>query len=542
MKTNRSTKSYVALLSCVLALGTLITACANEPKQGEANLKKEKRGAITSSIYDRGNLPPEEGTIDNNRWTRWINEKGPVDVKFISIPRWESKQKYNTLFASGGAPDIMFEYDTAYLNQLYTQKSLMPLDDLIEKHSTEYKKLITQYPVLKQLGQKADGKNYLFGRLQGLKTSDLLFIRMDWLKKLNLQVPATTDDLFKVAKAFREQDPDGNGMQDTYGINLSFTADGIINSMFQNTGYFVQDGNMVRAWEQAKEATTFKKKLFEAGIVDKDYLTDKNGEKAKQDWITGKLGIFATSSGVDQPMQFQTYQALKKNFPDAQIAPIELPKGPYGQFNPGYKFPVQMTAAINVSAKDPISVMKYVDFLVTQPTMQAFKNGIEGEHFKMDLSGCPEPTDKEKIKREMPQTNDLAMLSSFALMGKCEIYEVKMNLDVPQEKEYFNIIKQSEKAYLNPERAFAREFDGAILPVLPNEMQVNLKNTETMEEMWKKSIVSGDKYTPEQALKEAQSLWEKTGGKQIDEFYAKWYSENKDKIISSKDLYKLKFE
>lgn len=44
MKTNRSTKSYVALLSCVLALGTLITACANEPKQGEANLKKEKRG------------------------------------------------------------------------------------------------------------------------------------------------------------------------------------------------------------------------------------------------------------------------------------------------------------------------------------------------------------------------------------------------------------------------------------------------------------------------------------------------------------------
>ena len=49
----------------------------------------------------------------------------------------------------------------------------------------------------------------------------LLLIRTDWLKKLNLSMPTTTEELMAVAKAFAEQDPDGNGKKDTYGMNMS---------------------------------------------------------------------------------------------------------------------------------------------------------------------------------------------------------------------------------------------------------------------------------------------------------------------------------
>jgi hypothetical protein len=40
-------------------------------------------------------------------------------------------------------------------------------------------------------------------------------LRKDWLDKLGLEIPKTTDDLYEVAKAFTELDPDGNGVDDT---------------------------------------------------------------------------------------------------------------------------------------------------------------------------------------------------------------------------------------------------------------------------------------------------------------------------------------
>lgn len=51
-------------------------------------------------------------------------------------------------------------------------------------------------------------------------------IRQDWLDNLNLQAPQTTDELYTVAKAFTDNDPDQNGKNDTYGIQLTNTSMG----------------------------------------------------------------------------------------------------------------------------------------------------------------------------------------------------------------------------------------------------------------------------------------------------------------------------
>lgn len=45
-----------------------------------------------------------------------------------------------------------------------------------------------------------------------------VILRKDWLDKLGLQVPQTTDELMQIAKAFTEEDPDGNGSKDTTGF------------------------------------------------------------------------------------------------------------------------------------------------------------------------------------------------------------------------------------------------------------------------------------------------------------------------------------
>lgn len=506
--------------------------------QGEGS---GKRGSITVSLYDRGSVPAEEGTMSDNRWTKWVNENGPVNVKYVTVPRFESLQKFNVLFASKSAPDLIFEFDTAYQGQLYNQKQLLPLDDLIEKRSTEYKAMLEKYPALRKAGTMADGKLYTVGRPVQFGPQHYLFIRNDWLKKLNLEVPATPEELLKVAKAFTEQDPDGNGKADTYGTGLSFVAGIILNNMF-GTGFtlfgedqypwVLENDQVVHDWDRIKAAVSFQKELYAAGVVDKDFVTDKNGEKQKQDWISGKLGIYG-GNGAD----VSTYETLKKNSPEAEVIPIALPKAEFGQFSPTLTSPIQMTGMVNAAAKDPESVMKMIDFMVTDTYTTTIQNGIEGIHYKKTADGRAEVIDPEKNKKELEYNRDMGMLTP--LIGKNYGLKNKVN-PTPAEQDFIEIYKMAEKLYMNPDRPIVGITQKAFLPLLPQELtQINTNANKTILDRAMQAIVSSDPASVDQFIEEAKGVWEKAGGTKVDEFYASWYQEHKADAIMLKDIYEM---
>lgn len=341
---------------------------------------------VSQTVHLGYRVHHNEGTVQSNRWTRWINEKSPVDVTFVPVAKTESAAKFNALLAAGEAPDYIQDYSASYKNELYLQKQIMPLDDLIAQHSKEYKQLLEKFPALAKLGRKPDGKIYTVGRVLGSRPNHVLFIRTDWLKNLGLEIPKTDEELYRVAKAFAEMDPDGNGKKDTLGININGKSS--IDYMFQSEHWVVMNDSLVRGWEQMKEAAGFKKRLFEEGIVDRDYLADKTGAKAQQDWVNGKLGIFSVSLGVNLPNGLKIYETFKKNNPDGEIIPIELPRTKFGQFNPMITIPFQMTGVVNVKAEDPVSVMKYIDFMSSEEVMLTLKYGIDGEHNQPGKNGC----------------------------------------------------------------------------------------------------------------------------------------------------------
>ncbi|MDF2647298.1 MAG: extracellular solute-binding protein [Paenibacillus sp.] len=537
-----TTAGLVLILSVV---GCSKGSGGDTAQETTATKAPDKRGQITVSIYDEGNIPSTEGTADNNRWTKWINEKGPEDVKFVPIPRAESVNKFNLLFASGSAPDYIQEFDSPFRNQLYEQKQIMPLDDLINKYSVEYKKIIDRYPGVKKLGSKPDGKLYEVGRVIGSQPTYNLYIRMDWLKKLNLEVPKTVDDLYNVAKAFADSDPDGNGKKDTFGIGMSFISGLIIDQMFQNfnttSGEWEQlivDSNdqLVPAWEQAKAATAFKKRLYEEGIVYKDYLADnKNGEKAKQDWLNGKLGMFGY--GTWSPDALQMYETFKKNNPDAEVNVIALPKGAFGQFSSMQSPPIQMTGMINAKAKDPESVVKYIDFMSKQTTTKTIKYGIEGQHYKVGSNGCQQILDKDKYNKEVGWTIHYKMLDSWFFEGQCGKFPSTLNLDNPIEKEYAQIANKAYEVTVGNGLPIATFTHPQYMPSLPQDLQLVRKNAEkAVYDILTKSIVSGPSYSVDQAMNDAKAGWDKAGGKQLEDWYKKWYQDNKDKWVFAKDL------
>jgi putative aldouronate transport system substrate-binding protein len=533
------------LLASALLISTAAGCTAKEDRYAGETPKSANRGRITVTIYDRGNIPSSEGTIDNNPITKWINEAGPVDVKFVPVPRTQSEQKLNTLLAAGEAPDLILEYAPQIKNTLIDQKLLRPIDDMIEKYSTNYKELLQKYPVLKTAGTGTDGKLYQFGRINETIPQRGVFIRTDWLKKLNLDVPKTIEELYQVAKAFTEQDPDGNGKKDTYGIAMSYNSGAILDEMFGVTypDFVVQNNELIHGWDHIQAVTEFKKKLYSEGLVDKYYLNDKNGSKAKQDFLNGKIGIYMEQFNV--PITFYTdfYVYLKRNVPNAEITVIPYPKTPVGQFNPIFVNPIQMTAVVNAQTKDPEAVMKYVDFASSETFMKTMYYGFEGVHSKTEPGKCPQVTDLDKWKKEFNfGTGDFAMLSSPILSGNCYYGTGKLNDQEPLQQHVKQMFELNS-SYINLDLQVAGPTHSEQMPQLPMELQVILTNTKEHVgvgegDIWIKSILTPS-YTPEQAKQDAIAAWEKAGGKQVDDWYRNFYAKEKDKILLTKDIYKI---
>ncbi|HZG78049.1 MAG TPA: extracellular solute-binding protein [Paenibacillus sp.] len=543
------TKKTIALSTAAIMTLSILAACgsaANEPKNepaaeapaagGEA---PEARGKITVSIYDRGQIPKEEGTYSDNRWTRWINENGPVDVEFVPIPRNESQQKYSMLFASGEAPDLVLEYDNAFVNTLWAQKQLLPLDDLIAEHSTEYKKLLETFPELKKLATKPDGKMYEVARIMKPEILGMMVIRKDWLDKLGLQVPTTVEELYQVADAFANGDPDGNGAKDTFGINLSQFATYYVDAMFQNEMFIIQDGELIRQFDRIKPAYEFKRRLFENNIVDKDFLTDTNGQKAEQDFASGKLGIYLAYASVIS----KNYDTLKNTVPEAEIVAMPFPASEFGQFGPDFNPPFQLTGSVNANAKDPAAVMKYIDFMVSESTVKHFAYGEEGVHYTASANGCPQPIDRDKNKIEMGYTNDYRMFMPTYLLQTCAVNDRSLESTNPIDREWIDIAAEATKLYLDPNRPHPGFTHAKFRPALDKDLNTIFNDGwNTMNEIMAKTVVSGSAYTVDQGVADVVSAWDQAGGKKLEEWYKNWYQENKDSWLFMEDLYQMKFE
>lgn len=547
----KKTKWMKAGLAVLLASGATLAGCGDEKPKGDASSSPggqassasspEVKKDITVSIYDRGIVSPEEGTVENNRWTKWMNENGPAHVNYVAIPRTNPAEKINVLYASGSAPDLLLEYLPAIRNTLYDQKQLMPIDDLVEKYSTVYKKLLDENPILRKVGTKADGKLYEFGKLNWIVPQRGILIRTDWLTKLNLKAPATTEELYEVARAFTEQDPDGNGAKDTYGLAISSQS---ASTLMQVFGAFskwkVKDNQLVLSWEPQVEYHTFVKKLYDNGIIDRDFATDQNGSKAKQDFINGKIGIYPYQNGDAMNILQSLIDPLKKNVPAADVTFIPYPKSKEGAFVPTLGNPVQMTAVISATAKNPDAVMKYVDFNMSESTISTLGYGIEGVHYKINNLGVREIIDAAKYKKEVSDiTQDMrTMMNSSALtFSKEDLPYFKFNSDARKE-EYQKFYDLHRDTYLTLDRPYSELTGSEHMPVLPKELATSSTNADkAIGDLWQKAIVSGSKYTVEQALAEAKNIWQKSDGKAIEDWHKKWYEDNKDKALLAGDIY-----
>ncbi len=248
---------------------------------------------------------PTQKSLTENVWATAYQEKLGITFDYLWTTTTEQYDaKWNVTIASGDLPDCALLSSPAsgvIYKQLVKGGYVQDMTKIYNDYASDmYKK-----------GNEEDGGvtlSYMTfdGKLMGLPvigtTPDgvnFLFIRQDWLQKVNMPEPKTMDEVVKVAKAFQQAQLGG---KDTYGIcmNKQFNAGqhdmlGFFNSFGAYYHMWIKDaasGGLVYSSIQPAMRTALLKlqEMYRDGIINQDFAV-KDASTAAQDVTAGKVGM-----------------------------------------------------------------------------------------------------------------------------------------------------------------------------------------------------------------------------------------------------------
>ena len=268
-----------------------------------------------------------------------------------------------------------------------------------------------------------DGKVYGVYRSRELGRAGVS-IRKDWLDKLGLEQPKTIDDFYNVLKAIKEQDPDGNGANDTYGMIVTDYLDGPLNNIAIWMGapnqYGLKDGKLAPAFmfDEYLEALKFMNKCYNEGLINQDMAT-YSSDKWNEQFLSGKAGVIIDVADRARRLA-QNIQAIDPNAvvdvfgyvtKDASSEPRTVPTTGYDGY---YVFPKTSVA----TEEDLDFILGVMDKANEQEALNLMNYGIEGRNYDLDADGYVVKKDDANLTKEY---NDLNQFSTGIVATKLQI-------------------------------------------------------------------------------------------------------------------------
>ena len=359
----------------------------------------------------------EDGTVDIDLWYgAAVTEAGPIPEDWVGydIIRDElginlhltvlpsSDQDQNVKIQAAGAgnnlPDVFLVQRPVLIN-LVNQGLIAPLDE----------DFFAAMPTRTAKYHDADSINHatIDGTCWGMAVPaesvgiEFLCVRQDWLDNLGLEVPTTLDEFFDVMYAFTYDDPDGNGLDDTYGfgafIESNATLKGYPGSrLWPIMGAF----NVPGLWDFHRDNLglsllnpdfydfmQFMKKCIDAGVIDPNWLSYKKDD-FRAAWKQGRFGMmYEQWAALSAEANYAPFDA---NFPDGEWKVINPPEGPDGYAYTGALDKTYRIYAVSQRAAEAGKlpyIEKLFEWMGTDEAYYLLGYGVEGENYVLDENG-----------------------------------------------------------------------------------------------------------------------------------------------------------
>lgn len=297
-----ATRRRARLRSAALGFAAVALVAAGCDGSGKKAISSEglpfepyDRPVTLSIAYSFSDIALPEGDVrDDHFLTRYLKEQTGVVVKY----EWEAggeeqyKDKLDLAIRSNDLPDAFI----ATRDQFHTLVERGMVEDLTsyyEPYASDLVKSIYDATDGKALTEaSANGKLYALPNVAiEADAPSYVWVRQDWLDKLGLDPPRSLGDVARIAKAFAEDDPDGNGKDDTSGIPVDaqlvfgekmgvYGLNGVFSAMHAFPKRWIRDGDGEVAYgsvaPEAKQALALLADWYAQGILDRQFVLRKD--------------------------------------------------------------------------------------------------------------------------------------------------------------------------------------------------------------------------------------------------------------------------
>lgn len=331
-------------------------------------------------LYTVGSVNPnltfKKGeSLEHNVHTMWAENRLGIRIRYLWTISGTSETYANKLrleLAKGNMPDVVTTRDADIVQELIDSGQFMEVGDLFEQYASKvWKKAVAEDTSAWDTFVR-DGRKYAIPIMDYEYNSDpLLWIRQDWLDKLHLAEPRNLDELERVMDAFVNRDPDGNGLNDTYGLAVGF-RNGPNTWMGDSSWIFGAFGTVPEQWNRmsdgtleygsvqpsARKAVALMKHWVQQGYLSTDSAwLDEEG--AANLFVSGKAGIIAGPYW----MRGWPLSSLTDTDPQARVKAIGIPSGPSAMAMRRGTLPVNGAILISKKMKHPEIFFTYQNYL-----------------------------------------------------------------------------------------------------------------------------------------------------------------------------------
>lgn len=465
--------------------------------------------------------PRNPGANEGGAAETAIEERFNVEIEPLFYEENKFNDKKTMLMAGGEIPDLVYELDPVNVYNDVDQDFIVELPyETIQKYAPKFFDYLNSYAPAAWIYSRYEDANWgipNFNHAHMVSKSALY--REDWLEALNLEVPKTLDELHTVLLAMTNNDPDGNGKKDTWGMSSAGSQQSFFSEIFgaydilpfdwQEVGGEIVYGG-VR--EEVKDVLTILAQWYKEGIIHPDFFT---GGKAA-DIQSGQIGYqIYEGAYFDKDDAKAIPNAIKAVDPDAKIALGFLPEGPEGKAGARAWGRACHVVSFGNTEGYGVKVPRMLQIFEAMHTDEEFATNVrigkEGEQWEK----APEDTTKENNFQMLPgyETSDETRLAGLSTDFRGATFFAP--IPVPYDT-YMSKRSENYKAWLNEwtDEKYALTNYFFKTDVCPSSSDY-LVDLQTKQQAYMSEIIQGIK--PIDAYDEFIELWNTAGGQILTE-------------------------
>lgn len=445
------------LLVCVLIL-TMVTGCGTKPVKEKEIEQTGKENAEDNK--DEVSETDETRAMEGNMYLEGFPiVKEPITIRVAAIDWWNTgdygklqiPQEYekltnikvewinvttteqlNLMFASGDElPDVFMFLDYDKINELGKDGQLMAVQDLIKDYAPNLQTMLDKQPEATKICSAADGNMYIIPSMYmspGESLRGNTYINKEWLDALGLNVPTNVDEYYEVLKAFKDNDPNGNGKADEIPLSIEWDNDlnGIC-SLFGPWGvtsatfgpFYAKDQKEIVAsvlQPGYKEAIKYFNKLYTEGLLDKEAFTqdhDKYQSKVSES-IERETIIIGSSNGYAPATPAMKDGSERVDPLYVTVPPLEGPAGKHHMMPVGGG--IFTNSYMSADTKYPKEVIRWVDGIADPERSFEWNAGPEGIFWERNTEGKFETI--KGLNKDLKKTDYTFVLPVMGIYGE----------------------------------------------------------------------------------------------------------------------------